>query len=119
MSRFTNFASYCILCEVLSYVCGTCYNGHEGHVFRLLNFHTIDTPSNTYTDIPSMGRCLSLCSFDGNGGLFKHDIDTGFCECFNLPQTLTNVENAAPMWIAGKCLTLSNLGGGGHTDPSM
>ena len=102
MTRFTYSISYYILCEVLCYVCGTCSNGHEGHVFRRLYFHTIDTLSNTYTDVQPMVECLSVCSFNENGGLFKHDIDTGLCECYHLPQTLTNVENAAPMWIAGE-----------------
>ena len=104
MTRFTNSVSYSILCQLFCYVSGTCLNGHAGHVFRLVHFHTIDTPSNTYTDIQPMGTCLKTCSFDETGGLFKHDTDTGLCECYHLPQTLTNVEDATPMWMAGKSI---------------
>ena len=81
-------------------VLGRCINGEGRHYYQL-QFFSLGTPSSTHNDVP-ISQCVSSCAFSTSGGLFKHNSDTRLCECYNLPQTLTNVQTGAPVWIAGK-----------------
>ena len=81
-------------------VLGRCINGEGRHYYQL-QFFSLGTPSSTHNDVP-ISQCVSSCAFSTSRGLFKHNSDTRLCECYNLPQTLTNVQPGTPVWIAGK-----------------
>ena len=92
-----------IALETVRIVLGSCHDG--GQTYYLLQFYSLGSPSSTHNDV-SISQCVSSCAFSTSGGLFKHNSDTRLCECYNLPQTLTNVQTGAPVRIAGKLYTL-------------
>ena len=88
---------WAIICIVPTIIHGLCSD--NSHLYYPIPYHTADSSTLSSTHLAvSLAHCISICE-----GFVKHDPITQVCECYELPQTLTNVALASSqIWMSGR-----------------
>ena len=68
--------------------------------YELEHFTLSPAPTAVHLDL-TFDKCMSTCGVQPEV-IFVHDPDSDRCECYELPQSLTNVQDGNRMWISGK-----------------